>query len=572
MKILRNLPVSRKLLFLLFFSGLTSFIIGLVGFLYVKEMANKSEIMYNDILMPNEWLAQIRIDNRAIDTYTLQLLLTKSTSENNELKQNIDSMIEEIIEITNQYKTVDLTSEEANTFQAYQEKIKELSDSRNHVLALAIENKNEDAYQLYVQEVSGKRAEVNELLSKLQQLNQDYANSINQQNKADIKTATIILLAVIILSLVVSSAIGLLIVRLITRPITDIKDLLSRAEEGDFTVKGSYESKDELGTLTMSFNNMIEGLRAIIEKVTETSQQVAAASEQLTASAEQTTSATEHVASTIQEIASGSEAATVRLEQNSNSLHEIFQGVLRISEGSTNVSELSKESAKEAEIGSEIVDRNLIQMGFIQESVSKSNEVIETLSHRSREIGKILEVISGIADQTNLLALNAAIEAARAGEHGKGFAVVADEVRKLAEQSQLAATDINHLLHRIQEDTKIANEMMTQGQSEASEGITVIRTAGSSFSEIVNHINKVSTQMQEVSATAEEMAASSEEMNAALNNIASISNEVAAETSQTATSAGDQVNKMSVVAKKASEMKTTVQELEVLVSHFKTNV
>ena len=215
--------------------------------------------------------------------------------------------------------------------------------------------------------------------------------------------------------------------------------------------------------------------------------------------------------------------------------------------------------------------KSITQMHTINEAVNATSQVVERLITHTNHIDTALQSISNIAEQTNLLALNASIEAARAGEHGKGFAVVADEVRKLAEQSQLAATDINHLLHQIQADTKIANDMMTQGQAEASEGITVIRTAGSSFSEIVNHINKVSTQMQEMSATAEEMAASSEEMNAALNNIASISNEVAAETSQTAHSAGDQVNKMSIVANKSSEMKTIVQELEVLVSHFKTN-
>lgn len=569
MKILRNLPVSRKLLFLLFFSGLASFIIGLVGFLYVKEMANKSEIMYNDILMPNEWLAQIRIDNRAIDTYTLQLLLTKSTSENNELKQNIDSMIEEIIEITNQYKTVDLTTEEANTFQAYQEKIKELSDSRNHVLALAIENKNEDAYQLYVQEVSGKRAEVNELLSKLQQLNQDYANSINQQNKTDIKTATIILLAVIILSLVVSSAIGLLIVRLITRPITDIKDLLSRAEEGDFTVKGSYESKDELGTLTMSFNNMIEGLRAIIEKVTETSQQVAAASEQLTASAEQTTSATEHVASTIQEIASGSEAATVRLEQNSNSLHEIFQGVLRISEGSTNVSELSKESAKEAEIGSEIVDRNLIQMGFIQESVSKSNEVIETLSHRSREIGKILEVISGIADQTNLLALNAAIEAARAGEHGKGFAVVADEVRKLAEQSLSSTKLIAELIASIQKGSDESVSIMGEVMENAKQGMVISTETSNKFTQILEKTRMIAPQIAEITSTVQLITKSVENVSNAATELAASAQQNASSSESVAASTEEQLASMEEITSSSKSLSEMAEELNELVGKFK---
>ena len=162
------------------------------------------------------------------------------------------------------------------------------------------------------------------------------------------------------------------------------------------------------------------------------------------------------------------------------------------------------------------------------------------------------------------------LRAARAGEHGKGFAVVADEVRKLAEQSKTAATDINQLLHQIQNDTETASSMMSQGRSEAFEGINVIREAGTSFTTIVEQVNKVSTQMQDISATAEEMAASAEEMNASLNNIASISTEVSSETAATAQSAEQKVIVMNEMTVTARKMKQTVEELDRLVSHFKT--
>ncbi|MEC3421619.1 methyl-accepting chemotaxis protein, partial [Bacillus cereus] len=240
-------------------------------------------------------------------------------------------------------------------------------------------------------------------------------------------------------------------------------------------------------------------------------------------------------------------------------------------ESASSVAELAVATSEHASDGSTVIQKSVSQMTTIHEAVNATSEVVERLITHTKYIDTAVQSISNIAEQTNLLALNASIEAARAGEQGKGFAVVADEVRKLAEQSKTAATDINQLLHQIQNDTETASSMMSQGRSEAFEGINVIREAGTSFSTIVEQVNKVSTQMQDISATAEEMAASAEEMNASLNNIASISNEVAAETSQTAHSAGDQVNKMSIVANKSSEMKTIVQELEVLVSHFKTN-
>ncbi|MEH7647104.1 methyl-accepting chemotaxis protein [Bacillus toyonensis] len=433
----------------------------------------------------------------------------------------------------------------------------------NEVLPLAREGKWDEASKIALAQTDY----VNDLLSRFTK----YTNEENDKRDvliADVESSSSLIQYIIFFSLITCTLTSILLAwwfsGKLVKPIRQIDAKLKElaSQDGDLTARLHVTSKDEIGDIANSFNQMLANLQRIIKQVQQTSTSVKEASENVfietTASMENTTKSKETMNALVHNIRS----QVSSIEESSTAMDDIATGVQRIAETAT---------SEKADDGNKVIEKSITQMHTINEAVNATSQVVERLITHTNHIDTALQSISNIAEQTNLLALNASIEAARAGEHGKGFAVVADEVRKLAEQSQLAATDINHLLHQIQADTKIANDMMTQGQSEASEGITVIRTAGSSFSEIVNHINNVSTQIQEMSATTEEMAASSEEMNAALNNIASISNEVAAETSQTATSAGDQVNKMSIVAKKSSEMKTIVQELEVLVSHFKTN-
>ncbi|WP_420975105.1 methyl-accepting chemotaxis protein [Bacillus thuringiensis] len=442
----------------------------------------------------------------------------------------------------------------------------------NEVLPLAHEGKWDEASKIALAQTDY----VNDLLGRFNK----YTNEENEKRDAliaDVESSSSLIQYIIFFSLITYTLTSILLAwwfsGKLVKPIRQIDEKLKElaSQDGDLTARLHVTSKDEIGDIANSFNQMLTNLQHIIKQVQQTSTSVKEASENVfietTASMENTARTQE----TMNALEHNIRSQVSSIEESSTSMDDMATSVQRIAEAASSVTSLAVTTSEKADDGNKVIEKSITQMHTINEAVNATSQVVERLITHTNHIDTALQSISNIAEQTNLLALNASIEAARAGEHGKGFAVVADEVRKLAEQSQLAATDINHLLHQIQADTKIANDMMTQGQAEASEGITVIRTAGSSFSEIVNHINKVSTQMQEMSATAEEMAASSEEMNAALNNIASISNEVAAETSQTAHSAGDQVNKMSIVANKSSEMKTIVQELEILVSHFKTN-
>ena len=358
----------------------------------------------------------------------------------------------------------------------------------------------------------------------------------------------------------------------LVKPIQQIDSKLKElsSQEGDLTARLQVSSNDEIGTIATSFNKMLENLQHIINRVQKTSVEVQNASENMLEKTNISREATIKVQSSMSNLNESIQSQASSMEESSTAMDDMAVSVQRVAESASSVTELAVATSEQANDGSSVIQKSVSQMTTIHDAVNATSEVVERLITHTKYIDTAVQSISNIAEQTNLLALNASIEAARAGEQGKGFAVVADEVRKLAEQSKTAATDINQLLHQIQQDTETASSMMSQGRSEAFEGIHVIREAGNSFTTIVEQVNKVSTQMQDISATAEEMAASAEEMNASLNNIASISTEVSSETAATAQSAEQKVITMNEMTQTAKQMKQTVEELDQLVSHFKT--
>ncbi|MDP7991930.1 methyl-accepting chemotaxis protein [Bacillus sp. MHSD_36] len=395
--------------------------------------------------------------------------------------------------------------------------------------------------------------------------------SIKKIDQSSLQIEYVVFLSLVI-CIIVAIALAWWFSGKLVKPIQQIDSKLKElsSQEGDLTARLQVNSNDEIGTIATSFNKMLENLQHIINRVQKTSVEVQNASENMLEKTNISREATIKVQSSMSSLNASIQAQSASMEESSTAMDDMTVSVQRIAESATSVTELAVATSEQANDGSTVIQKSVSQMTTIHDAVNATSEVVERLITHTKYIDTAVQSISNIAEQTNLLALNASIEAARAGEQGKGFAVVADEVRKLAEQSKTAATDINQLLHQIQQDTETASSMMSQGRSEAFEGIHVIREAGNSFTTIVEQVNKVSTQMQDISATAEEMAASAEEMNASLNNIASISTEVSSETAATAQSAEQKVITMNEMTQTAKQMKQTVEELDQLVSHFKT--
>ncbi|ACK59938.1 methyl-accepting chemotaxis protein [Bacillus cereus] len=480
----------------------------------------------------------------------------------NEMSKRLEDSKDKLLSNPNLSSSVKSTMELGSTWRKFIEE---------KVFTLAKEQKWEEALQV----ASSENGTVYKVIGDFTNYSNEQAK-LREQSIEKIDQSALLIEYVIFLSLVVCIIVAIILawwfsgklVKPIQQIDTKLKELAS--QEGDLTARLQVNSNDEIGAIATSFNKMLENLQHIINRVQKTSVEVQTASENMLEKTNTSREATLRVQSSMSNLNASIQSQTSSMEESSTAMDDMAVSVQRIAESASSVAELAVATSEHASDGSTVIQKSVSQMTTIHEAVNATSEVVERLITHTKYIDTAVQSISNIAEQTNLLALNASIEAARAGEQGKGFAVVADEVRKLAEQSKTAATDINQLLHQIQNDTETASSMMSQGRSEAFEGINVIREAGTSFSTIVEQVNKVSTQMQDISATAEEMAASAEEMNASLNNIASISTEVSSETAATAQSAEKKVIVMNEMAVTAGKMKQTVEELDQLVSHFKT--
>ncbi|WP_100406047.1 methyl-accepting chemotaxis protein [Bacillus solitudinis] len=385
------------------------------------------------------------------------------------------------------------------------------------------------------------------------------------------KTKTLTFYSTILLTVFGGVFAALFIIRSINKPINIMNVRLKEIAEGegDLTQSINISSRDELGEMAKSFNQMIEKLRELIKQVGFNAEQVAAASEQLTASSEETTRATELIASTVQEVAVGTEEQAKSVRDTSKTVNELSSSLSQIAYSSEVVTTTANHTSEQAVEGNRAVTIVVTQMNDINNTVNDLSLMVKTLGTRSTQISDIIDVITGIAEQTNLLALNAAIEAARAGEHGRGFAVVADEVRKLAEQSAGSAQEISQLLSTIQKDTNKTVETMADTTNKVAEGINFVNDAGKSFGQIQESVLEVSSQIQEVTSAVKEMSVGAEQMVQSVELIAETSEVTATGTQNMSAAAEEQLAAMEEITASSSSLSKMAEDLQEKVGKFK---
>lgn len=354
-----------------------------------------------------------------------------------------------------------------------------------------------------------------------------------------------------------------------TKPILSLVSAANRIAAGDLAVKQlTVTSTDELGLLAEAFNTMIVNLTQLIRKIQGNAELVAASSEQLNASSEQSAQAANQVAASITEVAQGADKQRVVVDSASAIVTQMSENISLVAANATAVSQQSALTADTAQEGSKAIKNAVKHMSELETTINSSAKVVIELGDRSKEIGQIVNTISGIAGQTNLLALNAAIEAARAGEQGRGFAVVAEEVRKLAEQSQEAAKKIAVLITEIQDDTYKAVIAMDSGTREVKLGAEVVNSSGEVFQEITLLINAVSGRVSEISVAIEQLAIGSQQIVGSVKQIDALSKKGASKAQMVSAATEEQSASMEEIASASQVLAKLALELKEAVSKF----
>jgi methyl-accepting chemotaxis protein len=375
-------------------------------------------------------------------------------------------------------------------------------------------------------------------------------------------------------AILIGILVSYLIARSIVNPIRSVARVADKVAAGDLTQRVAVEDfnvnkNDELGQLLQSINSMVSSLQEIINKVKTTAGELAASSEELSASGSQVEKNAEEVGNSIENVAAGAEEQSAQIEEISSSIFTLNRIIADNAQKSEKMIDEAESVQENIEQGNQYIQGSIEQSNQVQESNKLVASNVEELGDKSREIGEIVDLINQIADQTNLLALNAAIEAARAGEAGRGFSVVADEIRELAEESADATERINKLIHAIQNSVDQVIENNDRGQKNIEENVEMVEETGQVFIKIENSAEDLLNLINQVADDSNKMQENSDYVESGINDIAAVSETSASNSEEVAAASEEQIAATEEIVSSAEKLSEYAEELKTAVNQFK---
>ncbi|AHC33096.1 MULTISPECIES: methyl-accepting chemotaxis protein [Pseudomonas] len=417
------------------------------------------------------------------------------------------------------------SSEERSTYDEYVRLLSQYHQIEERMKSLSRANQMEELRSLLNTELLSNSEQVNAVLTRLLEINNKMALATNQQAEDQYNLAFDLVVGLLVIATALTLLFAWLLTRSITVPISQALDAAEEIAEGNLTRPIKVDGNDEAGRLLAAMTKMQDKLRDTLQRIAGSATQLASAAEELNAVTD--------------ESARGLTQQNNEIEQAATAVNEMTSAVEEVARNAVSTSEASRNATTSAGDGRDLVQETVSAIERMSGDVQATATLIGELANESRDIGKVLDVIRGLADQTNLLALNAAIEAARAGEAGRGFAVVADEVRALAHRTQQSTSEIERMIGSIQAGTEHAVDSMRNSTERAESTLNIAKGAGMSLDTINTAIIEINERNLVIASAAEEQAQVAREVDRNLVNIRDLSVQSATGASQTSAASGE---------------------------------
>ncbi|MFC4599176.1 methyl-accepting chemotaxis protein [Cohnella hongkongensis] len=509
MKWFYNLKTSVKLISAFLVIAAIMAFIGFYGLNNLGKINNRLNDMYSNQLVAVKSLVEAQANLNEMRNSLRKLYMVDRADQIDQAKATVNSAMEAVKSSIETFRQTELTTNSQEALRPYDAAWQDYVNLFMQTVELKDANRLEDMEILIDGDLTVESLELQATLKKLIDINikeAEQARSNGQEVYSSSSTVTII---IVVAATILSILFGYAISQVIARPLRKVVNLVTQVADGDLRNTINLQTKDEIGALSGSIDQMVINLRGIATNITNHSHSLSAAAQQISASTEEIASSSSNQASSAQMI--------------SELFNELSIAIHSVAQNTDQASDLSEKTMRVASEGNEIIRSSMESMNEVSGKMSR-------LEDDSQRIGEIIEVIEDIADQTNLLALNAAIEAARAGEQGRGFAVVADEVRKLAERSAEATKQITGIIRVMQENTQKSVQAV-------EESVNYSKRTGESFMQIASMVNEAGQKVSEIAAASEEQAAQSSTVLTSVESISAATEEAAAASQETAATA-----------------------------------